>query len=485
MNHNNPQLDALLKVGYRLTPATMATRITNGRWIAAKHLLHISTIVATELKKGGARIIITMPARHGKSEFVSVHTPIWFLDWWPDRNVILTSYGADLSTEFSRKVRDYIVEHKDSLRVRLRADSQRVDRFHTTQGGGMLAAGIGGPITGKGAHLFIIDDYVKNAEDSLSEIKRKTSWEWLKSTALTRLEPNASILVLATRWNDQDLIGKILEEWGHMNWILINLPAFAEENDPLGRLVGEPLWPERYDTDALMEIKDAVGSYWWDAMYQQHPRSSMGGMELGECYKVISSNELPSAHNLKKIRSWDLAASEATGDYTAGPLYSQDKMTGKFYIEDMQHFQKSPKRVETMVAACALSDGPGVPIRIEQEPGSAGKNVIEHYKTEVLSGYSCTGERPTGPLTARASAFLASVEAGNVFIVKGDWNKPLRKETNAFPEGEHDDMIAALAQAHNWIMQGSFGSVIWGEDRFKQSLYVPPSAQKLVRGAVW
>lgn len=485
MQIHNPQMEALLQAGYRLTPATMAVKISQGRWIPAKHLLYISTKVATAIEKGSARIIITMPARHGKSEFVSVNTPTWFLDRWPNKNVILCSYGAELSTEFSRKVRDIINENSDLLKVRLRQDVQAVAKFVTTEGGGMIAAGIGGPIVGKGAHLFIIDDYVKNAEDSLSETKRRTAWEWLKSTAWTRLEPDASVIILATRWNDQDLIGKIQEEWAYMGWETINLPALAEVNDPLGREEGEPLWPERYDLKALEEIKIALGSYWWDAMYQQHPRSSMGGMELGECYRVIKPSEVPHLRNFKMVRAWDFAASEATGDFTAGPLYAMDKETNKFYILDMQHFQKSPKGVELMVKASAIDDGVHVPIWIEQEPGSSGKQVVEHYAKEVLSGFVCKGERPTGPLEARASPFLASVEAGNVYMVEAPWNEKLRKETNAFPEGEHDDMIAGLALAHHHIMRGRYGSVIWGEDRFKQHLYVPKAAKGLVTGAVW
>lgn len=485
MQFHVPQMDALLKAGYRLTPATMAVKISQGRWIPAKHLLYISTKVATAIERGRARIIVTMPARHGKSEFVSVNTPIWFLDRWPRKHIILCSYGAELATEFSRKVRDTINENPELLRVRLRQDVQAVAKFVTTEDGGMIAAGIGGPITGKGAHLFIIDDYVKNAEDSLSETKRRTAWEWLKSTALTRLEPDASIIILATRWNDQDLIGKVQEEWAFMNWETINFPAFAEENDPIGREVGEPLWPERYTTEALLEIKEAVGSYWWDAMYQQHPRSSMGGMELGECYKKIKRSELPHPRNFKMVRTWDFAASEATGDFTAGPLYAMDKETNKFYILDMQHFQKSPEGVEKMVHACAVGDGVHTPIWIEQEPGSSGKQVVEHYAKEVVPGFVCKGERPTGPLEARASPFLASVEAGNVYIVEDDWNEYLRKETNAFPEGEHDDMIAALALAHHHVMRGRYGSVIWGEDRFRQHLYVPKVAKGLIKGAVW
>ncbi|MEE8598170.1 MAG: terminase family protein [Dehalococcoidales bacterium] len=188
------RLTAALSDGWRLTPATLGHKITDGRWIAARHLLHISTIIATEIAKGDARVILTMPARHGKSEFLSVNTPIWFLEKWPGKYVMTISYGSELATDFSLKVRDAF-QNEDLhhlLRTRIRKDKQRVDRFLTSvngknAGGGLTAAGIGGPLTGRGADLMLIDDYTKNAETSLSETTRKSIWEWFKSTAYTRL----------------------------------------------------------------------------------------------------------------------------------------------------------------------------------------------------------------------------------------------------------------------------------------------------------
>jgi predicted phage terminase large subunit-like protein len=465
LSHNDQQkLQAALQHGWRLTPATLGHKITDGRWIPARHLLHISTIVATEVNKGGARLILTMPARHGKSEFLSVNTPIWFLEKWPNKFVMTISYGSELATDFSLKVRDTFqdVDLHHLLHTRIRADKKRVDRWLTPDGGGLTAAGIGGPLTGRGADLMLIDDYIKNAEDSLSVTLREKTWEWFKSTAYTRLEPGASLVILATRWNLNDLIGMCLKELPHENWRVINLPALAEVNDPLGREPGEALWPERYDEKTLLNIKETLGTYWWKAMYQQDPIPSMGGLELSGKLKFVKADEVPHWRELKRIRTWDLAATpESSGDYTAGPKMSLHKDSGTIFIEDMQRGQWSPNKTELMVQTCADGDGHGVPIRMEQEPGSSGKIVIDHY-TKLLSAYKFQGEKATGPGEVRASPFLAAVEAGRVAVVIGPWNEAFTEELDGFPDAEYDDQIIACALGYNKLVGGLYGGLTWG-----------------------
>lgn len=460
------QLANMLQDGWRLTPATQGHRITDGRWIPARHLLYISTIVATELAKGGARIILTMPPRHGKSEFLSHHTSTWFLEHWPEKYVMGISYGLELATDFSLKVRTNFLNEDlhHLLKTRLRPDKLKIDRFLTTKGGGYTAAGLGGVITGRGADYLFVDDYIKNAEAALSKTQRDSNWEWFKSTAWTRLEPGASVIILATRWDQDDLIARLLEDMADENWIFINLPAIAGHNDPLGRKPGEALWPERYPLKALMKIKAALGSYWWEAMYQQDPKASMSGADLGDKLKVISEDALPHYTNLKFMRSWDLAATDADGDWSAGPKMALEKSSGKIFILGMDRFQKSAGGVEIAVRVAAAADGYGVPIWLEQEPGSAGKSLMEHYATEVLNGWSMKAEKPTGPIEVRAQPFMAAVERGGVYMVKGPWNKKLVDEINAFPDGDNDDQVSALALGYHKLMKGRFGGLTWGRD---------------------
>lgn len=459
------RLQAALRDGWRLTPATMASKITNGRWIAARHLLYISTIVATAIAKGGARLILTMPARHGKSEFLSVNTPIWFLEKWPHKYVMNISYGIDLATDFSLKVRDTFLNEDlhGLLRTRLNRNKMRVDRFLTTERGGLTAAGIGGVISGRGADLMLIDDYIKNAEAALSKQQHGTTWEWFKSTAYTRLEPNASLVILATRWDHNDLIAKCLTELPHENWTLINLPALAEINDPLGRAEGEALWPERFDREALLRIKATLGSYWFEAMYQQNPRQSMSGADLGEKLKFIDAKDLPPASELKTFRCWDLAATEGAGDFTVGVKISRQNSSGRIYIEDIRRGQWSSGKGKVHIYTTATADGHGVKIWMEQEPGSSGVTVVTDFK-DLLKSYAFESEKSTGAIEFRASPLLAAVEAGNVYCVKAEWNENLIDEMNGFPDGDNDDQISAAALGYNKLLYGVFGSLTWGRE---------------------
>lgn len=239
-----------------------------------------------------------MPPRHGKSELASHWFPVWFLNLFPQYNIILTSYEADYAARWGRKVRNTIQEHRSSLRVRISEDSSASNRWETTAGGGMNTAGVGGPITGKGAHILIIDDPVKNREDAESRSMRERTWEWWQGTARERLEPMpqtpfGAVILIMTRWHQDDLAGRLLarrvdskdEEKTHIPWHEFRLPALAEESDPLGRVVGAPLWPEKYCLEALCNIRDEIGPYNWASEYQQRPIPREGNLFWREMFR--------------------------------------------------------------------------------------------------------------------------------------------------------------------------------------------------------
>jgi predicted phage terminase large subunit-like protein len=468
------RMEQILKDGWRLTPATMAVKITEGRWIPAKHLLYISTIVATEIAKGGARIILTMPFRHGKSEFLSINTPIWFLEKWPEKYVMNLTYGAELATDFSARVRDTFMnpDLHHLLRTRLNNKKLRVDRFLTTSGGGLTAAGIGGPITGRGADLMLIDDYIKNHEEALSVAGHKKVFEWFKSTAYTRLEPGGSLIVLATRWDYKDLIARLITELPHENWKVINLPMFAMVNDPLGRVPGEVLWPERYPLEACQRIEKTLGPYWFAAQCQQDPKQSMAGADLGNKVKLIDEKDLPPLSELKTIRAWDLAAGDAEGDWSVGFKMARHAPTRRLYILDIQRHQNSSHKNKLLIHACAQADGHGVKVWMEQEPGSSGKTVITDYK-ELLKTYSFEGERASGPIEVRAGPGTAAIEAGNVYMIRAPWNETFIEELNGFPDGEWDDQVIAFALCYNKLLFGIKGALTWGREEVPADNVIP------------
>lgn len=490
LNTMGPEMDALLRSGHKLSPATMAVALSNHKWIPAPHLLHASTIITNAIAKGGARLIFTMPPRHGKSMFTSIYTPIWYMDKYPGKNCITATYGKDLVVDWGREIRDIILSEPPELDIRLKRDSRNVVAFQNTAGGHYWGVGVGGATTGKGAHLFNVDDFIKNPEESLSPTMLEKIWNWFKAVVYTRLEPGGNIIIIATRWAQQDLIGRIKDsDFGH-KFTEIRLPAIAEDDDPLGRKVGDPLWPARYDLEALMDIKLVLGTFWWNAMYQQVPLGSMSGIVTGDMIKTMTASQLPPLDRMERLRAWDFAGTEETSaDYTAGPLLARDTLTGQYIFLDMQRFQKSPKQNEVLVKKRADEDGHSVGIWLEQEPGSSGKAVTQRYQQDVLPGWDVGAERPTGPPEARCSPLLAEIEAGNVYMLYGSWNQAFRDEIDTFPGGAHDDQVVAAALAFNHLNYGQGERIRWDTRRFEKSpggVFMPSGGGgKIITGATW
>lgn len=259
------------------TPALFARTVSRGRWKMKRHLAILDQAITDTIEQDDGRLIVTMPPRHGKSELCSKYLPAWYLGTFPDRRVMLTSYEAEFASKWGRDARNLLEDHGGIFGVQLAGDSSAAHRWEIAgHGGGMVTAGVGGPITGKGANLLIVDDPVKNAEEANSITYRQKAWDWYQSTAYTRLEPKAAVIVIQTRWHEDDLTGRLLKEaqQGGDKWRVINFPAIANANDLLGRQPGAALWPERYNERRLDKIRRAVGDYVWSALYQQEPRNA-------------------------------------------------------------------------------------------------------------------------------------------------------------------------------------------------------------------
>lgn len=231
-----------------------------------------------------------MPPRHGKSEFISKYVPAWYLGKYPNRRVFHSSYGDRFSASWGRKARNLLAEFGPQyFGVSVAADSGAANEWGI-QGcdGGMVSAGVGGGITGRGADLLIVDDPIKNAEEAASEVYREKVWDWWQSTSDTRLEPGGCVIVIMTRWHKDDLVGRILDQAAESGdeWKVLSFPAIAEEADILGRNVGDALWPERWPIEALEQRKRSRSLYWWNALYQQRPtqneRCEFPGSYFGE-----------------------------------------------------------------------------------------------------------------------------------------------------------------------------------------------------------
>lgn len=232
-------------------------------------------------------LAVSMPPQHGKSELCSKYLPAWYLGTFPDRRVILVSYEADFAASWGRKARELLAEHGVDFGVSINSRSAAARRWDISgHEGGMSTAGVGGPITGKGAHLLIIDDPIKNDAEARSPHCREKQWEWWQSVASTRLRPGGLTVVIQTRWHRDDLTGKILAQAAEAgrNWKQIKLTAIAEEGDPLGRAIGQPLWPEVYTLEKLDAIRATRTNYYWRALYQQAPVTDGGTEWPDRCF---------------------------------------------------------------------------------------------------------------------------------------------------------------------------------------------------------
>jgi predicted phage terminase large subunit-like protein len=452
-----------LMANWRLTPATFAHKISRGRWIPKQWLLYVSAIIARECTRGNARIIISAPPRHGKSELTSINVPGWLLEVFPQHFTILATYGSDLAVGFGRRVRDMFTDaaNADLLRTKLKEDSRKVNAFLTEEGGGMFSVGLGGPITGRGANTLIIDDYIKEIKEALSASYRDYVWNWFVTTAYTRLEPGGNVIILATRWHTDDLIGRIMKEQPG-EWTYIELPALALEGDIIGRQVGEALFPERYPVSRLLELRETLGPIFFEALYQQRPVDESRKLASAAWFKKVPA--LPLHKKFKMCRCWDLAASEEGGDWTVGALQAWNIDDKELYITNIVRGQWSPQTAESKVIELARVDGPDVKVLIEQEPGASGKALVEHYQRLLRGIAPCEPVPTVQNKVVRAQPMLAAAEAGKVFLIEGPWNETYLREIDSFP-GEYDDQVDTTSAGYTFLSGRNTFSAVWGRSR--------------------
>lgn len=483
-----------------LYPATLAMHLWpsgSGAWLPGRHLLLASAKIAHAVRRGNGRLIISMPPRHGKSRLVSETTVPWFLEEFPGKHVILTSYNADKASEFGRKARDMIISRPDLFSCRVRRDVKRTDYFETESGSEASFVGLGGTITGKGAHLLIIDDFLKNIQEALSPAHREKQWMSFLADVDSRLEPDATIIIVATRWHSDDIIGRILSRLE--GWEYICMPALATDaDDPLGRAIGEPLFPERYGLKRLTEIKNArAGTFLFESLYQQRPIDDINQLTNGDWLRVVQDISPDVERSMTRVRAWDLASTEGGGDWTVGPLLGRYPSTNSCTILNLMRKQYSPAQVEQLVRRTAEADGPDVTILIEQEPGSAGKALVQHYITNVLHGFNVIAVPTQGiSKVARAMPFIAAAEFGRISMIQASWNEELVHEFDHFPSGDHDDIVDTLSMGYNHLFATTEMPVAWGRDEVIGEPYSVPvnsldspeqrvDGSRLITGLTW
>lgn len=257
-------------------PDTMAQFASDQQWRSYKWVRFIAETVTPLILKGNARILLSAPPQHGKSEFFSNWLPTWFLRKFPRKKVILGTYGQDYANKWGAKVRENLTLNP-KIRIPMRLDTASKKKFMTVEGGQMMVAGVDGPATGEGADLFIVDDPYKNPEEAMSPDIREKVMMWFRAVANTRLQSGGSIVVMHTRWMDDDLIGELAREEG---WVYLNFEAICEhpEKDPLKRKLGEALCPQRYTAQDLAQKRIDVTDMFWFPMFQGTPLNTKGAI---------------------------------------------------------------------------------------------------------------------------------------------------------------------------------------------------------------
>lgn len=386
------------------------------------------------------RLMIFMPPRHGKSEMVTVNYAAWRLERDPMLNIIIGSHNQRLANRFSRKIRRILESHKFPLSK----DSKAMDEWETAEGGGVRAVGVGAGITGFGGGLVIIDDPVKGRADAESQTFRDKTHEWFTDDIYTRLTPDGAVIVIQTRWHEDDLAGRLLDRAAKGEgdkWEVLKLPAFPGENDELGRKPGKALWPARFDEQRLEQIRKTQGHYGFESLYQQNPVARDGEKFKREWFKFVDA----APEGLTWIRGYDLAISTKTSaDHTASFRVAKDK-DDNFYIDG--GFRKRIEYPEQRRYVLSR-------IREERdtlhfvEDAMHGRALVQGLREELRHDRSRVKLHPVnGDKLTRALLWTPFAEAGRVHLVRGEWNQAFIDECCSFPRGRHDDQIDAVSIA--------------------------------------
>lgn len=425
------------------------TKYTNPAYVEAAHHLLIAEKLEQVERGDIDRLMVFMPPRHGKSELASRKFPARYLGKHPTRQIIAASYNSDLATDFGRDVRNLVAspEYGEIFPgVTLRVDSKAADRMNTNHGGVYIAAGVGTATTGRGAHLGIIDDPFKDRQDADSEKQREAVWNWYRSTFFTRLMPGGAIVLIQTRWHEDDLAGRLLAQDGRVEdggeWTVLELPAIWD---------GKALWPEWYDLAALDRIRRTIGPREWSALYMQQPQPDEGTFFRRDWLKHWDVRPA----DLRIYGTSDYAVTDGGGDYTVHRIWGVSPTGGIYRLDGWRGQSSSDVWIERKLDLIAKHK----PLAWFGEAGVIQKSIEPMLLRRMrerqvrcrLEWVPSIADKPT-----RARGFQSRAAMGEV------WFEPDAdvSEFLSFPAGKHDDDVdtasllgRALDMAHPAILK--------------------------------
>ncbi len=395
---------------------------------------------------GWGKLVLSMPPRSGKTELVSKLFPGWYMANNPHENVIVSTYGGELSDDLGRKAREYVSSElfESVMGVKISTDTNAITKWELTNKSTFFATSVGGALTGRGANCLIIDDPVRNREDADSETTREKIYNWFTSTAYTRLEKNGKVLIVMTRWHEDDLAGRLLAS--NTGWREITFPAIAESSDDF-REIGAPLWPDKYPMEKLAEIKAQVGMRDWAALYQQRPAPADGDIFRAEWIRYYDDH--PRDILQKEVsgvyQSWDTAVS-AKKTSARSSCTTWAVIGNKFYLLDT--FAEPVSFPELRAKAIEL-EKMWKPDVIFVEEQQTGRPLIDDLQRTL--GAKLVAVRIKGDKEVRARAASVAFETGRVFVPRNTQNTPWADayvaELLAFPSGKFADRVDSTSQA--------------------------------------
>ena len=447
-------------------------------WFTELICAEIDIFLQDVIDKKSPRLMLFAPPRHGKSEIVSRRFPAYALGKHPNISFIATSYASDLSSRNNRDVQRIIDDplYKEvfphiglsGTNVRTVAQSKYLrnsDLFEIVNHQGVYrSAGVGGGITGMGGDVLIIDDPIKDAEQADSIVYRNKVWDWYTSTLYTRCSSGGGILIILTRWHEDDLAGRLVAQQKKGegdNWKIISFPAIAETNEA-HRKENEPLQPERFGIETLGKIKMAVGSRVWNSLYQQRPSAIEGSLfkrEHWQYYKPLSANveEIKSQLGIKRIiQGWDTAFKKTdSADFSAG--LTVGVADSRYYILDIVKEKFEYPELKRAVQQYAEKWNPQV---ILVEDKASGQSILQELKRQTrlpLLPYKVDKDK-----IARANAVTPVHEAGLVFLPEQTpWVYDFVESLSLFPNGTHDDDVDSFTMCLDYLTRGTSGMYEW------------------------